>query len=316
MSKTTEDIRASSTAALEAWLDSCRRRKHTELSRNTVAVGIVVLDHLRTQCPLARENVVGEGGEVRGARSGLRSTLARYGITQPYLKEVTTRQAHQDGQKLLEGLAYGQELARIDAEARDVFLRSLIDRLLGEVRLWFQRQHLKITAERQASPSSWVRRILAEAKGRSNGIVEQHLVGAKLQRRHGDIEIANFPSHAADLQTGRIADILVGQTAFHVTVAPGKDVIVKCQQNLEAGLYPFLLTVPEQVIKARSLAEVEGIEERMTIASIEDFVAFNIVELGAGQRAGFLRVLKEIIDLYNERLSEVETDMSLKIEIV
>ena len=98
-----ELIRQRSREVLAAWLESCTR--HGKISRNTVAVGIVVLDHLMRECPTQRATVISQGGEVTGARSGLGVTLERYGVPRKYLKEVTTRQGHQDGQRLFEQLA-------------------------------------------------------------------------------------------------------------------------------------------------------------------------------------------------------------------
>jgi hypothetical protein len=39
------------------------------------------------------------------------------------------------------------------------------------------------------------------------------------------------------------------------------------------------------------------------------------MEMANDDRSKFLDVLHEIIELYNRRLEEVETDMSLKIEV-
>jgi len=46
-----------------------------------------------------------------------------------------------------------------------------------------------------------------------------------------------------------------------------------------------------------------------------DFVAVNIIELATKESKDFFSVLKEIVEIYNERLSEVETDVSLQIEV-
>ena len=56
---------------------------------------------------------------------------------------------------------------------------------------------LKLNINRTHAPSTWIHLILESAKGKSSGIVTQHLIGAKLEKRHTDVEVANFPSHAA-----------------------------------------------------------------------------------------------------------------------
>lgn len=58
---------------LAKWLESCTR--NNKISRNTVAIGIVVLDQLRRNSPVSRSGVISQGGEVSGARSGLGRVL-------------------------------------------------------------------------------------------------------------------------------------------------------------------------------------------------------------------------------------------------
>ncbi len=53
----------------------------------------------------------------------------------------------------------------------------------------------------------------------------------------------------------------------------------------------------------------------MTIISIENFIALNIIELATDENKDFFTVLQEIVEIYNTRLSAVETDLSLKIEV-
>ena len=299
---------------MDAWLKSCVRKN--QISRNTVAVGIVVFDHLRSECPTTTADVLSSGGEIKGSRHGLAETLEKYGLPgAKYLKEVTTRQAHQDGQRLLDAVGYGAPLAGMDEAARETFIVEAIGILVSKGREWLERQNLKIACDRQLSPATWVGSILSEAKGRSGGKVEQHLVGAKLEKRHPDVSIPNHPGHAGDIQTGRGGDFTVGTTCYHVTAAPGGSVVDKCAANLGAGLHPVLLVPREAVEKARHIAEDRGVDARLTIMAIEDFLALNVIEMSVGDQQRFLDTLKGIVASYNRRLEEVETDMSLRIEL-
>jgi hypothetical protein len=166
------------------WLQSCTRKG--DVARNTVVVGIVALDRLRRTCPVTREEMFSQtGGEVRGARGGtLQSTLARYGIPANYLKQASTRQASHDAERLLQLLDYGRALAGLTEAARDKALVEGIEVLCETAAEWFRRQNVKVNCNRAHSPATWVRCILREAEGKSGGRVEQHLVGAKLQKRH------------------------------------------------------------------------------------------------------------------------------------
>jgi hypothetical protein len=308
-----EQVKKQSRQILSEWLDSCTRRG--KIARNTVAVGIVVLDHLRRACPVSRDEVISQGGEVSGARSGLGTILESYNIPSSYLKEVTTRQGHQDGQRLFEQFEWGKRLAGIPEDEREELLSELIESLRDLANEWLKRQNLKLDVDRRQAPTTWVNIIVENAKGRSGGVVEQHLVGAKLARRFEGMAIPNHPAHAGDRQTERAGDFAISQLVYHVTSAPSRDVLQKCAKNVRVGLYPILLTPREQESKARILAQDEGIDKELTIISIEDFVALNIIELATEESKDFFSVLKEIVEIYNRRLAEVETDLSLRIEV-
>lgn len=308
-----KEVKEQSRQILIEWLDSCTRRG--KIARNTVAIGIVVLDHLRRSCPVSRDEVISQGGEVSGARSGLGTILESYDIPSSYLKEVTTRQGYQDGQRLFEQLEWGKKLAKIPENERETLLWELVEDLRNLANEWLKRQNLKLDIDRRQAPTTWVNVIVENAKGRSGGVVEQHLVGAKLARRFRGMEIPNHPAHAGDRQTERAGDFAISQLVYHVTSAPSRDVLQKCVKNVRVGLHPVLLIPREQENKAQILAQDEGIDKELTIVSIEDFVALNIIELATEESKDFFSVLKEIVEIYNKRLSEVETDLSLQIEV-
>jgi hypothetical protein len=295
------------------WVESCRR--NGKIARNTYAVGVVVLDNLRKTCPIDPKYIRSAGGEIKGARSSLRATLEKYGVSRTFLKEVTTRQGPQDGQRLLQELDHGHLLTGYSAEERDKLLVKAIDVLLKGINAWFARQHLKVQCPRAKSPAAWISAIIAQAKGRSGGVVEQHLIGAKLEERFPQADVANFPGHAGDAQTSRQGDFTVGTTAYHVTASPTQNVIDRCAENILQGFHPCLIVPSSVLYVAQGLATAKGLEDQITITSIEQFVALNVLELAQGEQSRFLEVLSRIIETYNRRLKEVETDMSLRIEL-
>jgi hypothetical protein len=278
-------------------------------------MGIVVLDHLRQKCPVDKNDVISKGGEIKGARSGLGNVLQKYGIPTSYLKEATTRQSHQDGQKLFERLAWGSKLIALNDAERDALLLEMVETLSSRADAWLKRQNLKFDIDRRQAPTHWINLIVESAKQRSGGVVEQHLVGAKLERRFLDKSIPNHPAHAGDVQTAREGDFTISNLVYHVTAAPSRHVVQKCEGNIRIGLHPILLVPREQLGLAQLRAQDEGVEKELTIIAIEDFVALNIIELSASENKNFYTVLHEIVQIYNRRLSEVETDVSLQIQI-
>ena len=307
------DVNEEVFSILNDWLSSCKR--NGKISRNTIAVGIVVLDHLRHCGVVDPEDVISSGGEIKGSRAGLGDLLESYGVSASYLKEVTTRQAPQDGRRLFEALGWGEKLADLSQSERDAVLLAMIELLEREAERWLQRQNLKLDIDRSATPVAWLKLILEQAEGRSGGIVEQHVVGAKLQKRHRTLEIANYPAHAADRQTERPGDFSVDKTVYHVTAAPGEAIIEKCQRNAVMGYHPILLVPRNKFERATVLAELKDADKQISIFAIEDFVAMNIIELAGEEKVDYFRVLQEIVEIYNERLSQVETDLSLLIEV-
>lgn len=67
--------------------------------------------------------------------------------------------------------------------------------------------------------------------------------------------------------------------------------------------------------KARVLAEEAAIHNELTIMSLEHFLALNIIELATEEERDLYSVLSEIIDIYNRRLADLETDLSLQIQL-
>jgi len=77
--------------------------------------------------------------------------------------------------------------------------------------------------------------------------VAQHLVGAKLEFRFPELAIGNESYSTADRQLGRPGDFLIGDVAFHVTVAPMPQLFDKCVVNVKEGYRPLLL-VPDRTL--------------------------------------------------------------------
>src|SRR5260221_7135117 len=134
------------TKILDKWLLSCTRNK--KISRNTVAMGIVILGKLQETPLLSRTMTVSQGGEVSGARAGLPKTLAKHGIPEKFLKEITTRQAHQDGQHLLEQLGYGKALAGLSDTIRAQQINTGLKKFRNLALEWLGRQHIQLACGR------------------------------------------------------------------------------------------------------------------------------------------------------------------------
>ena len=165
--------------------------------------------------------------------------------------------------------------------------------------------------------STWhlIHKLLKQAaiKGKAQGFA-QHLVGAKLQLRFPEVTVVNQPTSAADNQTHRPGDFLIGDTAFHVTVSPMPSVFNKCLDNIFHGYKPFLLVPDDKLIGSRQNAS-QFFNKNISVESIESFVSQNIDEISIFKKDNLTKSVKDLIEIYNHRVDEVEYDKSLMIEL-
>ena len=135
-----------------------------------------------------------------------------------------------------------------------------------------------------------------------------------MQLRFPEIEVSNEGGSTADMQTQRPGDFLVGDTAFHVTVAPMLPVYEKCKYNISQGYKPFILVPDSKLIGARQIAEQVSLQQ-IGVESIESFVSQNINEISSFNKKDLTSSFKKLVTIYNHRVNEVETDKSLMIEL-
>jgi hypothetical protein len=288
-------------------------------ARGTLAGALVVLERLQESCDLDINAHTAAGGvQIKGTSGrAVSKLLAKYGETKPFLAEGgrTNMGLRGDIKALLNQLAK-TELAKLPLDERRVVLGEFQRFLVTKVREYPIRPGLKVKCEPTASVTASVRGWLDVARRYGKeGPVANHLIGAMLQLRFPELAIGMGPASTADQQLGREGDFRVGDTVFHVTVAPMQPVYDKCKRNLQTGLRVYLLVTQEHLITAGQTAEMNDLGNRVDVRAIEIFIADNIAELStftADRLAnGFLRLLDE----YNRRVNLEELDRSLLIEI-
>lgn len=163
------------------------------------------------------------------------------------------------------------------------------------------------------SPQVWIRTILEQTRG-FRCDVARRLVGARLAKAFPTFDIPN-PPPMTDTPVGYDGDFFLSINTFYVSAAPNISTVRACARDVAAGLQPLLLVPGEKYDIACALAEIEGIEKSLVVQSIETFISLYICSSAIAEGKDDFTILKEIIDLYNQRLKEVETDLSLKIEI-
>ena len=106
----------------------------------------------------------------------------------------------------------------------------------------------------------------------------------------------------------------LGDVAIHVTTSPGEHLIGRCQDNLNDGLRPIIVTMQRGLSVAEGLATNQNVADRIDVFEIEQFVALNLYELGKFAATGRATAVTDLVDRYNQIVDDIETDPSLRIE--
>lgn len=287
-------------------------------AKGTIGGALVVLERLKRDFSLEIASHTTSGGaQIRGAGGrAVQSILARFGEVRPFLSEGgrTNRGLRGDITALLQALKRADLRGLSEAE-RNVILTELQKSLVQKVADFHARQRLHFLYEPSRTAWELVHQILEAAREKGKeGPVAQYLVGAKLDLRFPDVGVRNQSYSTADQQLGVPADFQIGDTAFHVTVAAMQNLLDKCRANIDSGCRVYILVPERSVYPTRVAADAE-LPGRITVASIESFVAQNIEELAAFSQDSLAEGFYKLLETYNRRTDEVEIDKSVLIEV-
>jgi hypothetical protein len=311
-----QDAPSPQAAGLEAftrWITA--KRRNGLLGKGTISGGLSVLDRLRRSYDLDIVTHTTPGGaQIRTSGPDVKRILEAHGETRRFASEGgrTNRGLLQEMKELLDALR-SAGLEALSAEERNQALWDMQELLIDEVRAFFNQQRIEFAFDPTKSTSQLIREIL-EAAGPKRGAVAQHLVGAKLELRFPEVSITNESYSTADVQTGRSGDFQIRDAVFHVTVNPALDVYEKCKRNLAQGHKPYLLVVEDVELAAKQQAKISA-AGKIAVASIEAFVSQNLDELSVFTNAESALQMLRLLQIYNRRVAEAETDKSLLIEI-
>lgn len=300
------------------WYDSLPVHKASGgVAKGTICAALVVLDSLKDDFNLDFNSHIAAGGaQIKGASgAAVARILKGFGETRPFSKEGgrTNRGAPGDIRKMLKALNRSG-LKEVPLKKQLEILEELQSILVEKVREYHNRQRIHLVFDPTKTTRQLVSDILDVAKETGKeGPVAQHLVGAKLQLRFPSENISNESYSTADDQLGRPGDFLVGNTTFHVTVAPMPPLFDKCQKNLEEGYRVFLLVPERHLASARYEADNKA-KGKIAVESIESFVGQNIEELSAFCGKQLIKGFRKLIDTYNQRVDQAELDKSLLID--
>jgi len=305
---------------LDDWYNRLELYQDRLPAKGSIAAALHVLNRLQSDCRLdisAHVAVVGDSQIAGLSAASLKKVLAEYGETRT-LSAVGGRSNRGTRGAVAALLA---AMKPLDLETtpevdRIKVLKAMQQHIVTEyVPLYFSVKRVKAVFDINDATWKFIHSILDSARqSGKGGPVAEYLVGAKLSLRFPGKEIRNKRFSESDVQGGYYGDFEIGNTVFHVTVAPMAELFEKCKGNLQRGLRVYLLVPDAIVVGARqNTTLVAG--DRIAVESIESFVATNVDELcefdGDQLKSGFRRLL----ETYNARVDEVELDKSMLIDI-
>jgi hypothetical protein len=147
------------------------------------------------------------------------------------------------------------------------------------------------------------------------GTVLQHLVGAKLATISEAIAVEHHGASSADVSTSRSGDFIINETVIHVTTSPSENLIRKCRDNLTAGLKPVIVTTSDGARGAENSARMQGIEDRIDIIEVTQFLATNVYERSGFAAADRRSAIETILSECNMIIQSVENNPSHMVQI-
>ena len=307
-------------AELKLALSDFAKRKGFS-GKGALSVALVVTQHARSRgLPLNPEDLItGRSGQVQGlGKAAVQAILKRHGIHKVLAAEGgrTSRGSIGNMRDYVEFLSTLSKRGSIDLDAVESFWIEQVNR-------FFSAKPFKIRMDSSRSLTSVVRDMLGQAEERQKnspgsnvvGAVLQYIVGAKLESVYGLSKIQHYSYTTADAPSGRSGDFFLGDVAVHVTATPSEALVQKCQQNLDDGIKPIIVTTSKGLAVARGLAENCGLTDRIDSFEIEQFVALNLYEIGEFRNEGRRKAISDLVSRYNAIVESVDTDPSLRIEI-
>lgn len=303
------------------WYESHRSAKGA-VNTNVMTSGIAIAELLRQQFPLTAKSIRSEGkSQVKGLSGTLaKKVLARYGETRKFTSEGgrTSRGTLEMATDLALRLTCALERHDPDETCRRAVADALQEYFVQCVQLdFFNKKRLEVVLDTEKPVAVIVGDILDAARLRADqptGTVAQHLVGAKFELRFPELEIGRDKANAADVQTERQGDFQIGNTAFHVTVAPMAKLVDRATGNIQHGFRPVMLVPQAEVSFTLGLFKSEGLADRVAVQSIESFVGTNVEEMSLFGSDAIRLGVAQLVRRYNERIEACESDLSLRIE--
>ena len=173
---------------------------------------------------------------------------------------------------------------------------------------------MRITCNAGDSTSKWVEQVLGSSGGRIDTTMATLLVAAAIRARdpRSLSEVAALPDDGKGGHRGRVR---ARASVFHVAGRPEPSLLAECLDDLAEDARPALLVPREWLGRARALASIKGIESRVNVWPVEEYLAQRIWLLAEDKGTGAASVLQEVAAIYNVCVTEGGYPETLRIDI-
>ena len=259
------------------------------------------------------------GGQVQGlGREAVQRILADYHITQILAEE--------GGRTSRGSIANMQNYVALlnDLNSRGLADPTAIEHWwIERIRDHFAAKPLRLRYNSSKSIQAVIQDLLEQAKKLQQenqgavyqGIVLQHLIGAKLELSLPSLKITHHGAMVADAISNRSGDFMIDDCVIHITLSPTEAVIRKCQKNLESNTKPLILTIGN-ASGGKSACRKSDLGGQIEIIDAIQFLTANLYELSLFKTSAHMATLEKLVETYNRIILEHETDPGLKIEII
>ncbi len=314
-----EQFESQAIAVLDDWYNGLGLYQDRLPAKGSIAAALHVLGRLQSDYQLdISAHVAGGESQIAGlSAAAVKKVLTEYGETR--VMSAVGGRSNRGARGAVAALLAAMKPLGLERkpEATRIEILKAMQRHIVEAYVppYFSVKRVKATFNVNNATWTFINSILENARqSGKGGPVAEYLVGAKLSLRFPEKDIRNKRYSESDAQVGCYGDFQIGNTVFHVTVAPMPELFEKCKGNLEHGMRVYLLVPDVMVIGVRQNTALLA-DGRIAVESIESFVATNIDELcefdGDQLKSGFRKLLEK----YNERVDDVELDKSMLIEI-
>jgi hypothetical protein len=160
----------------------------------------------------------------------------------------------------------------------------------------------------------FIRDLIKSAQERNQEAgMTKHLVGAMLHLAFPGA-VVDDPTSQMEGKTALLGDYLVGDTVFHVILAPVMPVYDHCRSNIDQGFQVFLLVTDKYFCGTRQNAEII-LPGKIMVASIESFICQALERHAGFSKKQMGEAIRQMLLTYNDRVRNLETDQTLLIQV-